>query len=221
MVMSKYSKVARLKKQLQYLLFLSALVPVSSLKADVLLSFDDIFVAPGKTIVIPNNYHFLDWDGLFITNTQGVAAPSGFLNGTVSPPNVAVLHTSAEFYSPTQTAFDLASADFTSGGYDDQSVTVDGFLGGLGGTLEDTVTFTINPNAPTLEVFDWDDIDAVSITTSGGTPAPGYQFGPGYLAIDNLDLPLLTGPEPATWFLIFPPLALIFLLRRKAFLRRS
>lgn len=192
-------------------------MPAASLKADVLLTFDDIFVGPGKTIVIPDGYHELDWDNMFITNTQGLTPPNGYLNGTVSPPDVAILHSSADFYSPSEKPFDLESADFTSGGFDNQFVTVDGYLGGLGGTLEDSVTFTVNATAPTLEVFNWNDIDAVSIITWGGTQAPGFNFGPGYLAVDNVDLPFFSpqAPEPGSLFLIVPALGSVYLLRRR------
>jgi len=202
-----------LRRSFQCFIALAALLPVASLRAD-LLTFDDL-PAQQTEVVVPNGYWGLDWDHLWAINAQQSAptSPPSFLIGMLSAPNVAITRGYTDFYSPTETPFDLGSAWFTAGFSIGQSVTVDGYVGGLGGTLEDTVTFTINDTSPTLKDFNWGNIDAVSITTTGGTVSSPNGL-PGYLIIDNIDFPKWA-PEPATWLMAIPALVWLAVRRRR------
>jgi hypothetical protein len=115
---------------------------------------------------------------------------TGYTNGVVSPPNVAFNGSGINVSFSRKTPFDLDSFDITSAWRNGMSVTVTGKLDGV---TVDTKTFKINISGPTLETFDWDDIDDVSFHTFGGKSPFGPHHGKIFV-LDNLTI----GPVSST-----------------------
>src|SRR5215468_6629066 len=72
---------------LRLLVGLACLVGTSPLHANV-MAFDDINLAPAGSVFISNGYAGLNWVNFGALNTT-TFMPSGYVNGTVSSPNVA------------------------------------------------------------------------------------------------------------------------------------
>src|ERR1700744_3333914 len=59
------------------------------------ITFDDlqgsgILSGNSQLIAVPNGYEGLNWNNFFVFDTSS-GTPSGYLNGTISPHNVAVI----------------------------------------------------------------------------------------------------------------------------------
>jgi hypothetical protein len=153
------------------------------------LTFDSL-VDSGFGTPIPDGYGGLTWDNFGVLNTTALAnegaGDNGYLNGTVSAPNVAF----NEFGNPASFSavsgtFTLESFDLTAAWNNGLDVLVEGLLNGV---VVDSTNLFVNTGGPTLETLDWSGLDEVYFASSGGTPA-GFPGGFGeQFALDNLTL---------------------------------
>lgn len=140
------------------------------------------------------SYGGLDFSSFVNLNTTQYVA-SGYLNGVVSPNNVAVTWNSSGRISSTS-AFTFNSVYLTSGWNNGQTVDI---IGSLQGTQLYSRSMVVDTHAPTLGTFDWVGIDTLSFSTYGGTHA-GYAGAGAFLAFDNLTFneAVSAVPEPSS-----------------------
>jgi hypothetical protein len=133
------------------------------------INFDDITDSvpfPDAT-AIPNGYQGLNWNNFYVDNTQlPSVVPSGYKNGVVLSPNVALngFGTPASFSAVTP--FSFTGRDFTAAWYDNLSVTL---TGSLGGVQKYNDTLALNTSSPLFVGLNWTDIDTVTLSSTGGT----------------------------------------------------
>jgi hypothetical protein len=144
-----------------------------------LLTFDDI--SAGETLV-PGGYGGLTWNNFYVLD--GKSDLGGFKNGVVSGNNVAY-NGDGDIASANGAKFDLNSAYLTSAWFDDNSLTVVGYLKGVEQYRE---TYVLNTAAPTFINFNFLGIDSVTFSSSE------YQF-----VMDDLTISRTHVPETATW----------------------
>lgn len=171
--------------------FLGAFLLCGITASAEVLTFDDL---PGTQGVIPNGYGGLNWSNFGYVDGPVVAPNSGYNNAWVSCCNTAY----NEFGTAAMTMdpFTFNSAYFTGAWNDGLNITI---VGKLGGVTEDTTSFTVNTSGPTLETFNWSNIDELDFSSSGGTPNPSYApYGVGtQFAMDNMTINETTAtPEP-------------------------
>jgi hypothetical protein len=147
-------------------------------RADV-ITFDDLSASEAP---ITGVYHGLTWTNFWVLNTTSLG-PSGYVNGTVSKPNVAFNAAGAPALT-AGSAFTFNSAYFTGAWNDGLSITVVGKA--LGVTL-DSITFVVGTSSPTLETFGWSGIDELDFSSGGGTPH-GYAGSGTQFAMDNMTI---------------------------------
>jgi hypothetical protein len=162
------------------------------------ITFDDL---PESQNTISNGYAGLNWENFYYLNTTSFI-PSGYVNGTVSPQNVAY----NGFGEPTaistvDDSFDFNSTYLTSAWNDNLTVVVEGFVGGELGEKKYSQTVVLNTQTPTLFTFNFDGIDYLKFTSSGGNNA-GYNGNGTHFAMDNFTFNKKTKPvpEPITIF---------------------
>lgn len=171
-----------------------------SARADIFINFDDLTTT--SAALISNGYRGFDWNNFAVLNTTSEYnsfGTNGYTNGTVSAPNVAANDHDPASMSST-TPFTFNSAYFTGAWNNGLNITVTGLLNGV---TEDTTTFTVDSTAPTLEAFNWANINELDFSSSGGTSA-GYGGAGEYFAMDNMTLngPVPSVPEPGSWLLL-------------------
>ncbi len=167
----------------------AAALVVGTLSAGV-ASADVIGFDTLPTGYVANGYAGFNWN-----NFYSFAGPtnSGYAGGTVSAPNVAFnAYGSAASFSKA-TAFSLNSAFFTGAWNDGLNIHVVG----TGGGNTFTKDFTVNATSPTLVSFNWNNINSVSFSSSGGVAHPGYGGAGTHFALDNLTVNAV--PEPETY----------------------
>jgi len=160
------------------------------------ITFDDL--SGGS---IPNGYGGLNWSNFYSLNgdTYGL---SGYQNGVVSHSNV-VYNAYGDPAAVSGSPFTFNSAYFTAAWNDRLNIEAIGYLAGT--AIYDT-TFVVNTSGPTLETFNWSNIDEVYFRSSGGVNH-GYNGGGEHFAMDNFTIngsPAAV-PEPASlivWFVL-------------------
>lgn len=176
------------------------------------IGFDDL-TDNGFGTPIANGYQGLNWTNWSVLDTAAFTSffgPSGATPGTVSPPNVAFNANGGEAIFSDSSPFTLNSADLTAFWRDSLEVTVTGLLNGV---VEDTITLALSATAPTLETFNWTDINEVDIAASGGTHHAGYSGSGTQVALDNLTI--VSTPEPSSLAIVGAGLAGLGIARRR------
>lgn len=168
----------KLKTVFGVVMALSVSAGVSS--AVQLITFDDL--PPSDGAQLNNGYAGFDWDNFYYLTGTELGIPSGYINGTVSQPNVAYngFGEQASFSSANQ--FNLTSADIAGAWDNGLRIEVQGYDGA---TLEYDNTYTVNTTGPSLITFDYTGITSVNFISSGGTAA-GYVGSGTQFAIDNI-----------------------------------
>jgi hypothetical protein len=174
------------------------LTPGGRARAD-LITFDDISTS-GFNAPIPNGYHGLDWINFHIRNTT-LSFPSGFVNGTVSPPNVAFNGDGLPAIIHSGTPFDLNSGYFTAAFNNGLHVLATGFLNGQ---VVDTKMFALHTSKPKFEDLEFHNVDTV-VFISWGVPSRFEGAGTTFV-LDNLTIDGRLGtqtlPEPTSLALL-------------------
>jgi hypothetical protein len=156
------------------------------------LTFDSLVVG-GLSGPIPNGYGGLNWQNLYYTSTT---TPSGYINGTVSPKNVALNAFGAPSSFSASSSFSLDSFYLTGAWNDGLNVEV---VGRLNGAPLFSHTFVVDTTGPTFIDLGWTGINEVGFSSFGGTPH-GYSGNGTHFVLDNLTINGLSAvPEPATW----------------------
>jgi hypothetical protein len=146
----------------------------------------------------------LNWDSFNVLNTTSFLA-SGFVNGTVSPHNVAYNDQAnpAAISSMTKTGFNLVDANFT-GAWNDR-LQIDVFAYSYAGDFYQR-TFEVNAKGATKIDFNWNNIVYVNFTSHDGTNA-GYGLSGDQFVMD--DLTVTAVPEPEEWAMLMAGIPLV------------
>lgn len=174
-----------------------------------LINFDDLFDSGGGTF-IANGYQGLNWSNFAVLNTSAFI-PSGYVNGTISPNNVAFNAFGAPATISSGSTFTLTSAYLTGAWNDGLNIEVIGFLGG--NMLYDN-TYVVSTLTPLFVLFNYVGIDSVEFIASGGINH-GYGGGGTHFAMDNL---IINGAVPdagSTFVLLGLAVCSIGLLHRR------
>ncbi|MBU7585596.1 MAG: PEP-CTERM sorting domain-containing protein [Nostoc sp. TH1S01] len=162
----------------------------------LVLTFDDLEPTNSvfEGLLIPNGYGGLNWDNFeYLDTVLFNANPSGYINGTISSPNVAF----NRFSNPATVSrrrglFDFNSAYLSGAWNDGLNILVEGFYGGI---AKYSTTVTVNSTSPTLFNFDFLGIDSLKFSSFGGINA-GYS-GVGFnIVLDNFTYTPQPVPEP-------------------------
>ena len=156
------------------------------------LTFDDL---PGNQGLIPNGYGGFDWNNFYHLNSVNDRPnPNGYLNGTVSSPNVAFNgFGDPASLSTNNTPFTFNSVYLTGAWNNGLDISIQGFQGA---NQLYSRTVTVDSTAPTLFSFNWSGIDSLRFASSGGIDA-GYGGGGTHFALDNLTVNTTAIPTPA------------------------
>lgn len=188
-----------------------ALTLAASAAGATVIDFDDIPVASGTPI--SHDYDGLVWnnfDALNAVSFEAFNGPSGYSNGLVSSPNVALNGYGDPASFGSASPFTLNSLYLTGAWKDGLSVVITGLLDGA---VVDTATEVVSSSGPTHVMLDWTGIDQVDFASSGGVnhgytdreaAPPGEQF-----VLDNVTLNAAAVPEPATWAMLILGLGMI------------
>lgn len=181
-------------------------------QASTLITFDDIPGASNYNGHIPADYKGLSWTNLdYINpfNSGSDVANSGAGTGIVSLSYDAVSTSGVPVQIQSAAPFMLNSAYFAANWNDGLQVTV---RGEFEGAITHTKTFTVNTAGSTREFFNWQNIDTVLITATGGTfhtHNNGTSFAMDNLIISNV-------PEPESYAMLLAGLGLVgFIARRR------
>jgi uncharacterized repeat protein (TIGR01451 family) len=143
------------------------------------ISFDDL---PGSGDQVPPGYHGLTWSNIYCLS--GIGYPnSGYMAGTVSPPNVAYNGYGDPASIESTGQVNLVSAYLTAAWNDNLQVLAQGYAGD---TLVYNNTYTLSSTSPTLINFNYFGVTRVTFTSFGGTPNPAYGGGGTHFAMDNV-----------------------------------
>jgi hypothetical protein len=186
---------------LVFLVFFAALALAGPASAR-LITFDNL---QGSDVKIPDGWGGFHWSNDFYYLNGASEPGSGYDNGVVSPPNVAINAYGATVSFGRLEPFELVGFDLTAAWRDGLNVRVTGKLNGV---KVDEETVTVNASGPTEETFDWK-VNQVVIYAYGGVSAHLGDRGAEF-AIDNLTtspvpkaLTVLRSPsavpEPSTW----------------------
>ena len=164
-----------------------------------LVTFDDLGTDPSA---IPSGYAGLKWDRFesvsdtYISSNYGT---NGYINGTVSPLNVAFAgFDNPASFSIATGSFDFNSTYLTASWNNGLNIEVDGFKSGVQLYAQ---TVTVNSFSPTFFAINYLGVDTVTFSSSGGVSA-GYSGDPSgglQFAMDNLTINGVSPvPEPTT-----------------------
>lgn len=182
----------------------------ASQAASTLITFDDINGASPGLGTMPTHYKDLTWINFNYINP--FYAPvgsdwrhSGAGNGIVSLDYDAVSLSGIPAEIQSATPFTLNSAYFAANWNDGLQITV---KGELEGAITHTKTFTVDTAGSTREFFNWQNIDTVLITATGGTHNSSLNITGTSFAMDNLIInsPI---PEPETYAMMLAGLGLL------------
>jgi hypothetical protein len=146
----------RMKQKPMFGLLLTFMACAAMASASQLLTFDDLSTSCYDPIT--NGYAGFNWTNVWVAN--GVCLGVGYLNGTISSPNVAFNGYGEDAsFNVVSGTFSLTSAYVTS--VNGSSITVMGYNGS---TLVYNKAYPVNGAAPTFITFGYDDITEVYIT---------------------------------------------------------
>jgi len=177
-----------------YLLLALAFTSMAHSQGVVTLDFSG-FTLPfyNLTEAVPNGYGGLQWSNFYVINpANSFQGPygSGFQN-IASSGNVIWNANGASAQISRTVPFDLYSAWFTADWMDGLQIMALGYRDGI---LTYNTAFVINTTSPTLISLNYQNVDQVTFTASGGIQNPLYSgYGPEF-ALDNLTVNV---PEPS------------------------
>lgn len=158
------------------------------------IDFDDIIIPSRGSTSIPTTYRGFEWVNMIVA--RGNLVPnSGYFQGTISSPNLAVVFLTGAMES--MTPFSVVSLHVTPAWNKDMVLRIEAFRGDtLVGEFVDTLGHPIDdyPSSSfiSLEEFsknnpaqDFADINRLTIEATGGTDA-GLAWSSTYLAVDNI-----------------------------------
>jgi hypothetical protein len=153
--------------------------------AQTTINFDDL---PGTDGSIPNGYQGLDWSNFDFVDPVGLGGlnPSGYINGIVSPDKVAFNNNGLPASFSSASIFTVNSLYITAAWREGLNVLIEGLASA---SVIHSLNVVIGSLSPTLVNLNWDDVDQVTFTPSGGTHNPDYPNGEGtHVAIDDITI---------------------------------
>jgi hypothetical protein len=196
----------------QSILIASALFTLTSAaQASTVITFDDISNASNYNGHIPNYYKDLNWTNFNYINpfNSNGWQNSGAGTGIVSLSYVATNNSGVPAEIQSATPFTLDNAYFAANWNDGLQITV---KGEFEGAITHTKTFTVDTAGSTREFFNWNNIDTVLITATGGTHNSSLYDGGTSFAMDNLVISPV--PEPETYAMLLAGLGLLGAIAR-------
>jgi hypothetical protein len=180
--------------------FFAALNIAAGTASAQLITFDDL-ADDGSGTAISNGYVGLNWDSFNVLKTTNLI-PSGFVNGTVSPHNIAFNDQGNSATISSSTGFNLVDAYFTGAWSNDLQIDVIAYSNsGI-----QTTSFVVGSTTPKYIVFGWNNITSVTFTSYGGTDA-GYGPSGEQFVLDNLTVTAV--PEPEQWAMLMVGIPLV------------
>lgn len=195
----------------QIISVIAAGVGLSVQAQSTLITFEDLGDVGIYGTAINNGYSGLDWNNFYSLN--GSAQPNGYLNGFVSPANLAFNGFGDPADITSASAFTLGSGFFTAAWLNSLDLEVQGYNGG---SLVYDNHYVLNTTGPQYLVFNFSGITDARFTTSGGVDA-GFGGSGTQFALDNLTIGNVAPvPEPSILALAgLGGLALLLRQRRK------
>lgn len=195
------------------IVFVVAVALTAIVKAETVITFDDIPLNTGTGAFLPSNYQGLVWSNFGVGN--GILNPNkspftnGFYYGVFSLSNVAY----NAFGDPSEivsgTNFNFLSAYLTGGWRSNQSIEVQGFLGNSL-MYDQTVTASATNSSPFM--FHYMNIDRLHFTSFGGDSAFSFDGG-AIMVMDNFAFEFV--PEPSTILLTSIGITGLWIVRRR------
>lgn len=176
---------------------MAIILAIASISASAtVINFDNL---SNSAAVVSEDF---SWSNFRIAN-QNVTIMSGYINGTVSPDNVAynAFGEAASIKSNGSTDFTFNGTYLTGAWNDGLNVSI---IGKRDGTNTFTTTVQVNTAAPIWFTFDWL-VDELLFTSSGGVDSPLYPGGSGtHFAMDNFTYNEISQavPEPGSLALL-------------------
>ncbi|UCE99611.1 MAG: S8 family serine peptidase [Planctomycetota bacterium] len=161
------------------------LVVCGSAPAEV-LTFDD--VNAGTMVPIPDGYGNLNWDNFYVLDAISYG-DSGYRNGLVSGRFVAY-NTYADPALVFDSLIDFRGTYLTAAWRTGLNIKVEGYRGAA---LVYTRTVVVDCYQPTWFDFNYNNIDKLRFSSSGGNEAPGFPGSGEHFAMDNF---MLGPPDP-------------------------
>lgn len=171
------------------------------------ITFDDLSHTEYNGALIADGYAGLNWDNFAYVNPVYVNT-SGYQNGVVSAPNLGFNWNGTSASFSASSPFNFNSAYFTAAWNNGLSIDATGY--NQGNPIYST-TFTVDTTGPDFMVFNWLNVDQVSFSSYGGTPA-GYDGSGNHFAMDNLSINAQAVSEPSNLGMLALGLGLIGLL---------
>lgn len=184
------------------------------------LTFDELAPAAAGAEV-PAGYGGLNWSAFaYLTPSLSTIRP-GYAHGTVSQSNVAFNTFANPATFSSTSLFTLIDAYFTAAWNDGLNIHV---VASADGNVVQTKDFIVDTSAPSDILFNWSNINSVTISSSGGTPVIFSGVGT-HFAMDNLTIaqPLAMTqdestpavPEPETYAMLLAGLGALGLVARR------
>ena len=166
-----------------------------------LITFDDLTDTSlnGEGTPIKNGYAGLDWDNFNVLNTQSISPPNGFVNGTVSVPNVAYNVGGLEASISSLTPIDLDKLQMAANNYQNLVAIISAYYQG---TLETQRQVTLSTTGATFVELNFHNVTSV-VFDAGGRE----------MLLDDVSISFV--PEPSHYgFAVFLALAGLVVWRR-------
>ena len=148
----------------------------------------------------------MNWDSFNVLSTKGLPTTDfpavGFVNGTVSPHNVAYNDQANPATISSSSGFNLVDAYFT--GAWNNGLQIDVIAYSNSGVQ--TRSFSVDSTSATDIVFNWNNITSVTFSSQGGTDA-GYGLSGAQFVMD--DLTVTAVPEPEEWAMLMAGIPLV------------
>ena len=153
------------------------------------LTFDDITTADNAPV--PDGYGGFDWEQIRVAKAS-LHSGTGYGNGVVSPEYIAY-NPDASVVTVGGTPFRFNGAYLTAAWNNDLNITVQGFRNSV---EQHNRTVVVGPDAPTWFDFNFDGVDELRFTSSGGTNA-GLGGSGEHFVMDDFTVNE-AGPQPST-----------------------
>jgi hypothetical protein len=159
-------------------------VLISSTSATI-ITFDDLYVSGG--IPVSNPYNGLLWTNFYPAATNWFNTPNGFVNACISGEDFAD-NGGGGTATISSALFNLTGGYFAAGWRDNLQLQVEGFLKG---SLLYSNTYLLDAASGTMLNFNYQGVDTVVFSASGGTQHTGYLGDGTFFAMDNLDVTVI------------------------------